>query len=241
MQVSQAPSIDPPALAPLVTPDRAKLLLAQARTILDQTQNTDTWQEGRHYLRAAVREGSSEACQTMAFCHLTGESGFKVDPGAALDYMNAWRRAALRALRTTADTLQRELLERISAKFAALWRRCSTQMTTASALALLGRTVTGYRLYTRTSGAQGPQEILLLELDDGSRVEIVHYFGSIDTAGGRRVGGQRQVDRCMPNHWNSRLSAALVDPDDRSTATALYNNHEFELFRKWSAAHEVVG
>ena len=241
MQVTQAQAFDPPALATLVTPDRAKLLLAQARTILNQTNNTETWQEGRHYLRAAVREGSSEACQSMAFCHLTGENGFKIDPGAALDYMNAWRRAALRALRSTADKLQLDMLERISAKFAALWRRCSTPISTGSAMALLGRTIIGYRLYRRASGAQGPQEILVLELDDGSRLEIVNYFGSIDTAGGRRVGGQRQVDRCMPNHWNSRLSASLVDPDDRSSATALYNNHEFELFRKWSTAHEIAG
>ncbi len=240
MQATQAQAADPPALANLVTPGRAKLLLAQARTILDQSDKTETWQEGRQYLQAAVREGSSEACQTLAFCHLTGENGFRIDPGAALDYMNSWRRAALRMLRNTADKLQRDLVESISVKFAALWRRCSTPIIADSALALLGRTVIGYRHYRRSQGAPGAEEILVLELDDGSEVEIINYFGSIDAVGGRKVGGQRQVDRSMPSHWSSHLSVALGDADDSGSATALYYNHEFELFRKWSQAHEIV-
>lgn len=83
------------------TPEElANLLLAQARTVLDQADKTDRWHEGRQYMQAAMREGSTEACQTMAFCHLTGENGFKIDPAAALEYINSWRRTAMRALRT---------------------------------------------------------------------------------------------------------------------------------------------
>lgn len=210
----------------------ANLLLAQARTILDQADNREKWNEGRHYMQAAVREGSREACQTMAFCHLTGENGFKIDPAAALEYMNIWRRSAMRALRTQVDKLHYDIFEKISAKFAALWRRCSTEITPDTALAMMGRTIVGYRLYHRCPGAQGPKEILVLELDDGSAVEIINHFGAIGPTGSRVVGGQRELDAHMQNHWSSRLSVALGDDSDSGAPTAVYHNHEFEVFKK---------
>ncbi|MGA9856199.1 MAG: hypothetical protein WBR29_13105 [Gammaproteobacteria bacterium] len=213
----------------------SKLLLAQARTVLDQADNSDRWHEGRHYMQAAVREGSSEACKSMAFCHLTGENGFQIDPAAALEYMNSWRRSAMRALRTQVDKPRVDIFEKVSAKFAALWRRCTTEIKPDSALAMLGRTIVGYRLYQRYPGTQGPKEILVLELDDGSAVEIINHFGSIDPVGSRVVGGQRELDSYMQNHWSSRLSVARGEAVDASAATALYHNHEFEIFKKWSA------
>jgi len=215
------------------------LLLAQARTVLDQADKTDSWHEGRQYMQAAVREGSSEACQTMAFCHLTGENGFKIDPAAALEYMNSWRRSVLRALRAKVDKLHLDSLEKISAKFAALWRRCSTEITPDTALALLGHSIVGYRLYHRYPGTQGPKEILVLELDDGSAVEILNYFGTIDPIGSRVVGGQHELDTYRQDHWSSRLSVALDAASDSSAATAVYHNHEFEVFKKWSASDEI--
>jgi hypothetical protein len=222
------------------TPEElANLLLAQARTILDQADKTDTWHEGRQYMQAAMREGSIEACQTMAFCHLTGENGFKIDPAAALEYINTWRRSAMRALRTQVDKLHCDIFEKVSAKFAALWRRCSTETTPDTALAMLGRTIVGFRLYHRYPGAQGPKEILVLELDGGSEVEIINHFGSIGPTGSRVVGGQRELDTYMQNVWSSRLSVALGEAADSSAATALYHNHEFEIFKKWSASDEV--
>jgi len=222
------------------TPEElANLLLAQARTIFDQVDNREKWHEGRQYMRAAMREGSSEACQTMAFCHLTGENGFKINPAAALEYINSWRRSAMRALRTQVDKLHLDILEKISTKFAALWRRCNTKITPDTALAMLGRTIVGYRLYHRYPGAQGPKEILVLELDDGSAVEIINHFGAITPTGSRVAGGQRELDAYMQNHWSSRLSVALGEATDSSAATALYHNHEFEVFRKWSASDEI--
>jgi hypothetical protein len=213
----------------------SKLLLAQARTILDQADNCDKWHEGRHYMQAAVRAGSSEASKRMAFCHLTGENGFKIDPAAALDYMNAWRDAAQRALRTQTDKPHLELFEKLSTKFAALWRRCSTETKPESALALMGRRIVGYRLYQRYPGAQGPKEILVLELDDGSAVEIINHFGHIEPSGSRVVGDHAELDGYMQHHWSSRLRADHGQAADGSAATALYHNHEYEIFKKWSA------
>ena len=232
MQPSPLATTDTQASHYATPEELPNLLLAQARTVLDQADKTDRWPEGRQYMQAAMRAGSFEACQSMAFCHLTGENGFKIDPAAALEYINSWRRSALRALRTQMDKLHLDALEKISTKFAALWRRCSTEITPDTALAMLGRTIVGYRLYHRYPGAQGPKEILVLELDDGSAVEIINHFGAIGPSGSRVVGGQRELDAYRQDHWSSRLSVALGEATDSSAATALYHNHEFEVFKK---------
>ena len=220
-------------------PFRAKLLLAQARTVFDCAVNREEWDQGRHYLQAAVREGSSDACQSMAYCHLTGENGFEIDPAAALEYMNAWRRQVLKEIRDKPDKQQLDKLESACEKFAALWRRCSTEITADTALSLLGHTLVGYRIYRRFPGAQGPKTILVLELDDGSEVEIINYFGTIHPTGACAAGGRGEVGARMHDHWSSRLSTTCGWEGGSADATALYNNFEYEIFKQWSGRDEI--
>lgn len=233
-QTAEQPASDEAAI-----PIRAKLLLAQARTVFDSAVSSEDWIQGRHYLQAAVREGSSDACQSMAYCHLTGENGFEVDPAAALEYMNAWRRQALREIREKPDKQQLDNLENVCEKFAALWRRCSTEITAETALALLGHRIAGYRIYRRFPGAQGPKTILVLELDDGSEVEIINYYGTINPTSTCAAGGRREVGAHLHDHWSSRLSTSCGWEGDTAGATALYNNFEYEIFKQWSGSDEI--
>jgi len=224
----------PPAEAK--APHPSEVLHAQARAILEHAATRDRLREGRELLEAAFRKGSIAACYELAYSLLTGQNGFDIDPVAALEYINSWRNHEVREItKKGQDVTQDEFLKWVSEKFSALWRRCTAAITPDTGFALMGRTVTGYRIYHRYPGGEGPKTILVIELDDGSEVEIVNHFGDISPTGGCDGGGQERVDAYLSDVLASRLKVTLGTGSNTACSSATVVNHEFDQFRKTEA------